>query len=180
LDRRLIIMAAKREIAKKYATEYSRLPMAEKAKVIDTCTAMCEWMRKRTIKALLMADATQPTRSPALDPAPRRKKYGDEMCPSLELKPARDENKLRGAASTKAGMLLRNLIKVRRGSDEHERMMAVYAGGAENADGQPLHGYSREWIRMAAANTAAAGCFFADRTIGEYNRKVWQLSGVDA
>jgi starch phosphorylase len=55
-------------------------------------------------------------------------------------------------------------------ADVYDRMMAVYAGGGR--------GPSREWLRMAAANTAAAGIFFADRTIGEYNEKIWHLAPV--
>ncbi|MDL2237742.1 glycogen/starch/alpha-glucan phosphorylase [Christensenellaceae bacterium OttesenSCG-928-K19] len=35
------------------------------------------------------------------------------------------------------------------------------------------------WKRMAAKNTAASGYFCADRTIGEYNDKVWHLTPLD-
>jgi starch phosphorylase len=37
------------------------------------------------------------------------------------------------------------------------------------------YGDRERWLRMAAANTASAGVFFADRTILEYNDKVWHL-----
>ncbi|MDR1953172.1 MAG: glycogen/starch/alpha-glucan phosphorylase, partial [Clostridiales Family XIII bacterium] len=37
------------------------------------------------------------------------------------------------------------------------------------------YGDRERWCRMAAANTANAGVFFADRTILEYNDKVWGL-----
>ena len=43
------------------------------------------------------------------------------------------------------------------------RMTQVYADRAR-------------WARIAAANTAGAGIFFADRTIMDYNEKVWHLS----
>ncbi|MDR1042874.1 MAG: glycogen/starch/alpha-glucan phosphorylase, partial [Clostridiales Family XIII bacterium] len=39
-------------------------------------------------------------------------------------------------------------------------------------------GPSREWTRRAAVNTASAGCFFADRTIEEYNSLVWHMKEV--
>ena len=35
------------------------------------------------------------------------------------------------------------------------------------------------WNRIAAANTAGAGVFFADRTIEEYNEKVWHLRELE-
>jgi starch phosphorylase len=80
--------------------------------------------------------------------------------------------------------------------ETYARMMAVYAGGV-GAEGVPdadatgggipsgggasgggLSGPSPDWIRRAASNTAAAGCFFADRTIEEYNSLVWHLKVV--
>ena len=35
------------------------------------------------------------------------------------------------------------------------------------------------WNRIAAANTAGAGVFFADRTVLEYNDKVWHLKSLE-
>jgi glycogen phosphorylase len=34
------------------------------------------------------------------------------------------------------------------------------------------------WTRKAAANTAGAGFFSVDRTIGEYNRRIWGLTPI--
>jgi starch phosphorylase len=36
------------------------------------------------------------------------------------------------------------------------------------------------WMRMSAANTAHSGVFFADRTIREYNEKVWGLQALSS
>jgi starch phosphorylase len=51
-------------------------------------------------------------------------------------------------------------------ADVYSRMMGVYVS-------------ERDWMRVAAANTAAAGIFFADRTIEEYNSLVWRLREVN-
>jgi starch phosphorylase len=50
-------------------------------------------------------------------------------------------------------------------AEVYGRMMSAYAD-------------ARHWTRLAAANTVSAGCFFADRTIEEYNRLVWRLRSV--
>jgi starch phosphorylase len=63
-------------------------------------------------------------------------------------------------------------------ADVYGRMMDVYAGQGERDHGAALNGYTRDWLRLAAVNTAASGCFFADRTIQEYNDKVWRLGEV--
>ncbi|HIT68603.1 MAG TPA: glycogen/starch/alpha-glucan phosphorylase, partial [Candidatus Aphodomonas merdavium] len=36
----------------------------------------------------------------------------------------------------------------------------------------------KKWQRMAVANTACSGFFSSDRTISEYNEKIWQLTPV--
>jgi starch phosphorylase len=60
-------------------------------------------------------------------------------------------------------------------AEVYARMMAVYRGdGQDGAASAP----SRDWVRRAAYNTAASGCFFADRTIGEYDALVWGLKEV--
>jgi starch phosphorylase len=63
-------------------------------------------------------------------------------------------------------------------AEVYARMTAVYAGGADGSFGADP-GPSREWVRRAAINTASAGCFFADRTIGEYNSLIWGLKEVE-
>ena len=36
-----------------------------------------------------------------------------------------------------------------------------------------------KWTRMAITNTAKAGFFSSDRTIQEYNDKIWHLEKLD-
>ena len=36
-----------------------------------------------------------------------------------------------------------------------------------------------KWIRMAIHNTACSGVFSSDRTIAEYNEKIWHLKPLD-
>jgi starch phosphorylase len=50
--------------------------------------------------------------------------------------------------------------------EAYRRMMDAYADPGR-------------WFRMAAANTAGAGRFFADRTVEEYNEKVWGLRAIE-
>ena len=35
-----------------------------------------------------------------------------------------------------------------------------------------------KWLEMAIMNTASAGFFSSDRTIGEYNDKIWHLEPI--
>jgi starch phosphorylase len=66
-------------------------------------------------------------------------------------------------------------------AEVYARMMAVYSGGEEFGEGfGGGAGFlpSRDWVRRAAVNTAAAGHFFSDRTIGEYNSLIWGLKEV--
>ncbi|MDR0852596.1 MAG: glycogen/starch/alpha-glucan phosphorylase [Clostridiales Family XIII bacterium] len=42
------------------------------------------------------------------------------------------------------------------------------------------YGDQDRWTRMAATNTAHSGIFFADRTIREYNDKVWGLEALNS
>jgi starch phosphorylase len=65
-------------------------------------------------------------------------------------------------------------------ADVYSHMMEVYAGdvSVDSQGSVTSVGPSREWIRRAATNTAAAGCFFADRTIEEYNSLVWHMREV--
>ena len=37
-----------------------------------------------------------------------------------------------------------------------------------------------KWLKMAVINTAMAGFFSSDRTIREYNDKIWHLSPLAA
>jgi len=32
-----------------------------------------------------------------------------------------------------------------------------------------------KWLKMAITNTAKSGYFSSDRTIGEYNEKIWHI-----
>ncbi|MDR2157157.1 MAG: glycogen/starch/alpha-glucan phosphorylase, partial [Clostridiales Family XIII bacterium] len=41
------------------------------------------------------------------------------------------------------------------------------------------YGDRNRWRRMTAANTVNAGVFFADRTILEYNEKIWGLRELE-
>jgi starch phosphorylase len=41
------------------------------------------------------------------------------------------------------------------------------------------YGDPERWFRIAAANTANAGTFFADRTVTEYNEKIWRLKAIE-
>jgi starch phosphorylase len=61
-------------------------------------------------------------------------------------------------------------------AEVYARMMAVYTGEAN--EGGAVFAPSRDWMRRAMTNTAAAGHFFADRTIGEYNSLIWGLKEV--
>jgi starch phosphorylase len=38
------------------------------------------------------------------------------------------------------------------------------------------YGDREKWIAMAVRNTASSGIFSSDRTISEYNERVWHLS----
>ena len=49
---------------------------------------------------------------------------------------------------------------------------------AQNQLGQDYQNRDK-WLRMAIANTAASGIFAADRTIGEYNDKIWHLKPLE-
>ncbi len=35
-----------------------------------------------------------------------------------------------------------------------------------------------KWLRMAITNTASSGYFSSDRTIREYNEKIWHIKPV--
>ncbi|MGI6240064.1 MAG: glycogen/starch/alpha-glucan phosphorylase, partial [Christensenellales bacterium] len=48
----------------------------------------------------------------------------------------------------------------------HRRLMADYRD-------------REKWLRMAIANTAQSGIFSTDRTISEYNEKIWRLKPLD-
>ncbi|MEF9896013.1 MAG: glycogen/starch/alpha-glucan phosphorylase, partial [Clostridia bacterium] len=36
-----------------------------------------------------------------------------------------------------------------------------------------------KWLRMAIRNTASSGVFSSDRTIAEYNDKIWHLTPLN-
>ena len=36
-----------------------------------------------------------------------------------------------------------------------------------------------KWLKMAIVNTAKSGIFAADRTIAEYNEKIWHLEPLE-
>ncbi|MDR3225421.1 MAG: glycogen/starch/alpha-glucan family phosphorylase [Clostridiales Family XIII bacterium] len=96
----------------------------------------------------------------------------------IAAREARDEIAAREARDEIAAREARDVIEVQ---DESEARGVQDARGARGvqARGGALNGYTREWMRLVAANTAAAGCFFADRTIQEYNDKVWHLGAVE-
>ncbi len=59
-------------------------------------------------------------------------------------------------------------------------MTAADFAGYVAAQRQAADAYSDQdsWTRMSILNTAAAGKFSSDRTIGEYNRDIWKLKSV--
>ncbi|MDR1496719.1 MAG: glycogen/starch/alpha-glucan phosphorylase [Clostridiales Family XIII bacterium] len=65
-------------------------------------------------------------------------------------------------------------------ADVYSHMMDVYSGAASGESGGSSVLPSKDWTRRAASNTAAAGRFFADRTVEEYNSLVWHLEEVGA
>jgi starch phosphorylase len=64
-------------------------------------------------------------------------------------------------------------------ADVYSRMMSVYAGEDEVSGDALSVAPSREWTRRAAVNMASSGCFFADRTVEEYNSLIWHMKEVD-
>jgi glucan phosphorylase len=71
------------------------------------------------------------------------------------------------------------------GGSYNENVSGGGSGGDDAGGGAPSNVSigdgvrpSREWIRRAAANTAASGCFFSDRTIDEYNSLIWHMREV--
>lgn len=53
-----------------------------------------------------------------------------------------------------------------------------YVRTFDNARHKYQH-HNKEWVKMAAINTAKSGFFSSDRTIMEYNRDIWRLKSYD-